>query len=613
MDFCSSKVVEFAKSSNIAQTKGHTEKTMSNVPEQTTQQQPEDRPTVAKVITCLQQCLELNQFSPILEIGELFAHEELPINAAALPALNLLITCYERDGKAEYAKYFRDRVTALQLADAEQPGQIIVIDDDISDAEDSTQVSMTYAQHMAELQAKKGKYTKQLEQIIKERKGSYDFALSFNCQLKWEATWSTEKTIEVTAKVFLSNVHAVRKILARVLITRGCISLSRYEPLPKQINRIHMEANARDIAAKDALQKLQLLISRLESAAAVRMSTELVQQAARWQVARSDARRLRALTNARKLLLTAEDGYLFGARLYAYGSATTGIALADSDLDISIYLPGINKLREEFTGKETRVNSLRMLQDCAENAGMQDISLIKSARIPVLKYYDADADVDIDVTIANDDSILLSRLLRAYVTEDVCVWQLCMTVKFWAKRREIYGVPAGFFSGMAWAVMVIFFLQHVARPRVCSLYVVQEGSKRENVHEAVITKMPSLFNDGEHCTNAISALRVSKNMKKKNRNQSNAAELLTQFFQFFGDEFDFSSEMISLQLQRRKCHNMKLPKNVAAFIEQPLRFGDNVVSHVDTESLKIILYELQRAGGICRTQGDLQQVFKKRH
>lgn len=77
----------------------------------------------------------------------------------------------------------------------------------------------------------------------------------------------------------------------------------------------------RDISTKDAYSNLKLLLSILESTGIFRMKGHLVQQAAGWEMTRGDARWSRALTNVRNPVLMAEDGYLIGARLYAYVSA----------------------------------------------------------------------------------------------------------------------------------------------------------------------------------------------------------------------------------------------------------------------------------------------------
>lgn len=385
------------------------------------------------------------------------------------------------------------------------------------------------------------------------------------------------------------------------IVGRGSAVIEASPSLRRSHARVQALERARESAARAALAQFDLLTERVRHLASARLEEEVFRRCEKWRKHHaSDDRRELALGRVHDIIRNINDGLIVGTRVHAFGSATSGLALHDSDLDVSIVMPGLStseqdKGEDDFGAKDCRVNALFALERAACNVHMTNVTVADRARVPVLRYYDPIARMDVDVTVGNDSSIVLSRLIRAHVTHDARVWSVCMLVKDWAKYRGISGTARKFINPLAWSVMVIFFLQHVARPRVADLYHVRRRGPDAggDPAQACIVRMGWKTHRGD------------------GRSVTTASELLTQFFHFFGYEFDFKSEAISVNFNSRCTVVDLLGRNSssALFVEQPLHFRENIVSYVDHDNMRLTIEELRRAARMCVADGRLNNII----
>lgn len=365
-----------------------------------------------------------------------------------------------------------------------------------------------------------------------------------------------------------------------------------------------------------------------------------------------------AFDNATGLLSRCDNGMLYGASLRLFGSTTSGLALGDSDLDLCVLVPGLSSNKRfdsivpnESDGEEEPTNGvderrqavrrgeddrqrevlherkvavLRVLerQACQEDKLYHHVSLIRSAKVPVLKFRDRNARVFVDISVGNGSAVLLSRLFRKHVEYDRRVWFLCMVMKQWARNRGICGVYEGHINSMGWVIMAIFFLQHVAKPAVATMF------QYERIPRTQIEQDDDVENDEgespcgpdayEGCLyddwaeNWILHQIPLASQEHLGISKTVASALMTQFFKFFANEFDFKREVISLGLKRRTKIYDFLGRHVnwQIFIEQPLKPKENIVKHVEIDGLKETAHELARAAHICENKGDMFQLLE---
>lgn len=455
----------------------------------------------------------------------------------------------------------------------------------------------------------KNDYVESLEEMIRVRRGTLDYILPKKCIPQWK-TWRQGSSSLCTVRVFLNHQNTDVKAAVKKNAKNSkdgptangefVYGLGRFEDR-QVVQGIGASNMAKRFASKMAIDALNGVVETVELNARILLGRTCDQVCQEWRRGLwSRTRFERALDSIKGVVNRADDGLLYGAKVYAYGSSTSGVALGDSDFDVCVVLPGSKHVDKAFFGKDFAIKCLKALQRQAITDRMKNVNLVASANVPVLKYHDVDVDMDIDVTFGSDESVLVARLIRQHVIEDVRIWNICLLVKQWAKNRLVCGAYEGYINSLGWVIMVIYFLQHVVKPRIASRYIFEkvngvegEGEIQEQYN---LTKLPT--------------------WRKDRHSRARTSTILLHFFKFFAYEFDFSSEAISLRLNKRSSIGSIVahPSKWSLFIEHPLKKQENLVGYVEAHGMKTISEELKRAAEICKTQGDLTHVLsRKRH
>lgn len=434
-----------------------------------------------------------------------------------------------------------------------------------------------------------------LESVVGHPKGVYEiFVSSGRSQPKWIAEADNlSNLLRVRLRIRLDVSQSMRRRFGDEITGLG---VWRYGPTDDTHEGSKIYNRAAKIAAKECFLSLEKIAEDITSKAAQALETSLSEYFYAWRGADYSRARAKAYFRAKELIISDVHAALYGSKVYMYGSGTTGLALDNSDVDIALVLPGkadaLDACKNEPQAR-AKTEVLALLRRCVVKAKMETVCLIDTAKIPVLRYWDPQAKLDVDITLGGDNPILLSRFLRCHMQSDVRVWELCMCIKYWAKKRNVSGVfPECYINSIGWTIMVIFFLQHIAFPSVGSLFRI----KGKISNHCTIVKVPWLTN---RLQDTNSRLKTS--------------ELLTRFFQYFGHEFDFKETAISLNCETLvEAKAARIDKNSAVFIEQPLVPGANVVGHVTANSLERTLNEMRRGYCECLTAGDAEVLFKER-
>ena len=97
--------------------------------------------------------------------------------------------------------------------------------------------------------------------------------------------------------------------------------------------------------------------------------------------------------------------------------------------------------------------------ECEAMGTFCDITLITTARVPVLNFTHRATSMQFDMCVDHVLPVHNSQLLRTYVLIDPRVRPLMVAIKFWAKRRSVKEPSNGGLSSYSFALLVIFFLQ----------------------------------------------------------------------------------------------------------------------------------------------------------
>lgn len=313
------------------------------------------------------------------------------------------------------------------------------------------------------------------------------------------------------------------------------------------------------------------------------------------------------------LICSKRGGDMFGYKLNVFGSMPTELALDGSDLDMNITLPIEKYLKspddEDKNGegkpgggdvypKDVAKSVLMNLRACISRGGMSNVQCITSARVPLLKFTDPETNIDVDLTVSNLDGALQSRLLRAHLRVDPRIWELAVLVRYWAKRRNVSGLTAGFINPLGWTVMVIYFMQHIAFPSIGTLFHVHNSESTKAARESVIERVrwDSSTMDGV--------------------NTLETYQLLKLFFREFSD-FPFGERVISLNAQIPKekkayAQNSELGRACPITIEQPLLKNRNIVGYVSESCMKETKNQMRSASFRMENVGREDVCFTER-
>ena len=199
------------------------------------------------------------------------------------------------------------------------------------------------------------------------------------------------------------------------------------------------------------------------------------------------------------------DSKFRGSKLTTFGSSESGLGLKNGDVDLCL----------EFNGEKPKkvLNKIaRMLRD----DGMEDVTLISHAKVPIVKFVDQRSKIPIDISINNSLAIYNTKLLRSYNDCDSRVRPFILAIKHWALHRGICNAAYGTFSSYAWTLIALQSLQTTNPPVV-----------------------PNIQQDGKRSMKIIEGteydLTMSEEPKKllKESNSQSVGELLSNFFAIF--------------------------------------------------------------------------------
>ena len=282
------------------------------------------------------------------------------------------------------------------------------------------------------------------------------------------------------------------------------------------------------------------------------------------------------------------DSKFRGSKLTTFGSSESGLGLKNGDVDLCL----------EFNGEKPKkvLNKIaRMLRD----DGMEDVTLISHAKVPIVKFVDQRSKIPIDISINNSLAIYNTKLLRSYNDCDSRVRPFILAIKHWALHRGICNAAYGTFSSYAWTLIALQSLQ-TANPPV----------------------VPNIQQDGKRSMKIIEGteydLTMSEEPKKliKESNSQSVGELLSNFFESFALSWPWDENVLSIRSGEnisRSSKNWKQqkPSIIEAVIdENSVRLGKHSLPVEDPFDTMHDLSRVLRPEGAMDIREEFLRAFK---
>ncbi|MBT60504.1 MAG: hypothetical protein CMA63_02980 [Euryarchaeota archaeon] len=157
-----------------------------------------------------------------------------------------------------------------------------------------------------------------------------------------------------------------------------------------------------------------------------------------------------------------------GSKLQQFGSSESGLSLGNADLDLCL----------QFTGEKPK-KVLSALSQMLRQQDMEDIVLLTSAKVPIIKFTDERTKIPVDISVNNTLALHNTQLLKSYTTVDERISQCVRAVKHWASQRDVCNAAKGSFSSYAWTLIALQSLQTTTPPVAPNI---QAGEKRNTVN-----------------------------------------------------------------------------------------------------------------------------------
>ncbi|KAI9641640.1 hypothetical protein NHQ30_009494 [Ciborinia camelliae] len=292
----------------------------------------------------------------------------------------------------------------------------------------------------------------------------------------------------------------------------------------------------------------------------------------------------------RKLVLKLEDMFNnewpgHDIRVHVFGSSGNLLCTDESDVDICI------------TTDWKVMEGVCMIAELLAKNGMQKVICVSTAKVPIVKIFDPELKLFCDMNVNNTLALENTRMIKTYIEIDPRVRPLAMIIKHWTKSRVINDAAFGAtLSSYTWICMIINFLQSLEPPVLPAL------------HQRPHLKLPTKDGGESSFGDDVDALK-----EFGQKNKSTLGELLFQFFRFYGHEFDYDKQVVSVRSGKQISKQEKgwsIGTNNMLCVEEPFNVGRNLGNTADNFSFRGIHQEMRRAFDLVSV-GKLDECCEK--
>ncbi|RUS19786.1 hypothetical protein BC937DRAFT_86911 [Endogone sp. FLAS-F59071] len=356
--------------------------------------------------------------------------------------------------------------------------------------------------------------------------------------------------------------------------------------------------------------------------------------------AESHERRQQFVTKIENILNEEWPGH--DIKVHLFGSSENDLGTINSDVDICVTTP--------WTG----FRNMYTLAKGLKKHGMQNVSTIPKAKVPIVKMWDqvlyvfgltweqayfslrnfcvhlvviyntlfnrcatfptshffvlnsnTYRDLACDINVNNTLALQNTRMIKTYVQIDQRVRPLAMIIKNWARQRVLNdAAKGGTLSTYTWTCMIINFLQMRQPPILPALHLLPHELHDDNI---VIYGLNSSFFDDVEALQGFGE-----------KNKESLGGLLFAFFRRYAIEFDYDKHVISV---RQGCYLTKEEKGWdqarqgllyrLLCVEEPFNVNRNLGNSADDMSVQGLQWEFRRALDILAGPCDLDLVCER--
>ncbi|KAF9973023.1 hypothetical protein BGZ73_003773 [Actinomortierella ambigua] len=227
----------------------------------------------------------------------------------------------------------------------------------------------------------------------------------------------------------------------------------------------------------------------------------------------------------------------------------------------------------------------RMGNRLEEDPEFRDILQLRKARVPIVKLVHSPTGIACDIGYENHLALWNTRLLRAYSRIDGRLRELVSVIKYWAKQRKLNNPYVGTLSSYAYVLLVIHVLQ---------VWGVLPNLQRITADNSGRIPFWDCQGFNRYFFEDVSALDSHWKPTEESRRQS-VGELLYEFFRYFVNEFRYATQVVSIRKGGLLTKEQK---------EWSKEVDHNVARTVDRYTLFAIRGEFMRATKILSRGGD---------
>ena len=245
------------------------------------------------------------------------------------------------------------------------------------------------------------------------------------------------------------------------------------------------------------------------------LETELVKFVSSQKVSEHLLKRRNGITKHLTKVLTNK---FRGSKVTTFGSFQSGLNLTNGDIDLCL----------QFNGEKPK-KVLKKIARMLNEDGMDNVKLITTAKVPIVKFIDNQSKIPVDISINNSLAVHNTELLRRYSLIDSRVKPFIISIKYWARNRGISDASMGTFSSYAWTLIAINYLQSLEN-EVLPNVLKKDGSQ---IVEIDGTKYDiGMYSDNE--------------LDFATQNQSTTGELVSGFFESLAKDWPWNNGVISV-------------------------------------------------------------------
>lgn len=323
-----------------------------------------------------------------------------------------------------------------------------------------------------------------------------------------------------------------------------------------------------------------------------------------------------------------------------FGSTVNGFGVPSSDLDVLVevddeelshYMSYVSWSRK--SGESPAASAVPQLQTIGYKQALACAVSQLSAFLPKLGFHvsrslprirrplvtcvdQKGAHTECDISVNNRLPLGNTELLRSYSTLDVRLRPMVILIKTWAKNRRVCGAEQGNLSSYAWTIMVIYFMQLAAGVPSLQLLKREDSAIEDIDYWGYARTFDNSHLPGDvFVTENGGALGTAGGDADTVSSDPPLEALLYGFFHFFGEEYRWGQEVVSMRCPDRRRPDLwwllygRAQAEAPIHVEDPIELRDlNIV--MKRERLMVLKDELKLAAQRLRDGASLEELLE---